>query len=193
MNAITVGIGLAAAVGICAALVASQGASVAQTGPPYATVTNSGATLAPALRGLDWINVDQTNQASVSALSGHVTVLHFWTFECINCKHNLPYIARWASVYKPSDVQVVGIHTAELAPERDPANVRAAVKELGITYPVLIDSNSTNWDAYHQEAWPTVIVIDKHGRIRQKWVGELGDHGYAEATRLIDNLRKEAP
>jgi thiol-disulfide isomerase/thioredoxin len=159
---------------------------------PSASASPVSVSSAPALTGKDWINLDSSDRARVIALKGHVTILHFWTFECINCEHNLPYYAKWQKGYATSDVQVIGIHTPELSDERDPANVKAAVKRLGITYPVLIDGESTNWNAYHQEYWPTVYLIDKHGNIRYKWAGELGDDGFAEATKAIEKLRKES-
>lgn len=149
---------------------------------------------APDLVGTAWINASPESATSVSKLRGHITVLHFWTFECINCKHNLPYYAKWATKYKPSEVQVVGVHTPELAEERKPANVREAVKALGIDYPVLIDTDGTNWTNYHQQVWPTVYVIDRNGRVRYRWEGELqwdGQDGFAEVSRVIERLRRE--
>jgi peroxiredoxin len=106
----------------------------------------------------------------------------------------LPYYAKWSATYQPSDVQLIGIHTPELPAERNPANVREAVRALGITYPVLIDGEGTNWNRYHQEYWPTVYVIDKKGTLRYKWAGELqwdGQDGYGEVTAVIEKLRKE--
>jgi len=149
---------------------------------------------APALTGSDWINVPAEDVNRVSSFKGRVTVLHFWTFDCVNCKHNLPAYAKWAAAYKPSEVQLIGVHTPELAEERVPENVRAAVKGLGITYPVLIDTDGANWNRYQQEYWPTVYVIDKKGNVRYHWVGELGyngQDGYGAVTRVVEALRKE--
>ncbi|MHB8634882.1 MAG: redoxin domain-containing protein [Fimbriimonadaceae bacterium] len=164
--------------------------------PPLAQVRASARSrdAAPALKGKQWINIAAADIANVTKFEGRVTVLHFWTFECINCRHNLPAYAKWASKYKPSDVQVIGVHTPELPAERVPANVRKAVKALGIHYPVLIDGDGVNWTNYHQEFWPTVYVIDKKGDVRYRWVGELGfngQNGFAEVTKVIERLRKE--
>ena len=156
--------------------------------------TQVAAVTAPALQGDGWINVPAKDLARVKLFTGRVTVVHFWTFECINCRHNLPYYAKWAAAYKPEDVQVIGVHTPELETERVPDNVRSAVKAIGITYPVLIDGEGANWNRYHQEVWPTVYVIDKKGQLRYKWVGELqwdGQNGYGEVTKVIEALRKE--
>ncbi len=140
------------------------------------------------LTGSDWIN------GKAADLHGRVTILHFWTFECINCRHNLPYVAKWAAKYDPKDVQVIGIHTPELPEERNIANVRAAIKNLGIDYPVLVDGQGENWNRYKVEAWPTVVLIDKHGQIRKTWVGEMqwdGQDGFGEMTQKIERLRQE--
>lgn len=148
----------------------------------------SAPTIAPALIGAEWIN------GTAAEFKGHVTVLHFWTFACINCKHNLPYYQKWADKYK--DVQVVGIHTPELDFEKNPENVRAAVKDLGITYPVLIDGAGENWNRYKVDMWPTVMVIDKSGHVRYGWKGELqwnGQDGFGQLTKVIEQLRKENP
>jgi thiol-disulfide isomerase/thioredoxin len=143
---------------------------------------------APALTGKQWIN------AEAPPLKGHVTVLHFWTFACINCRHNLPYYAQWAAKYDAKDVQVIGVHTPELEVEKKPENVREAVKNLKIDYPVVIDGAGENWNRYKVNCWPTVFVIDKQGKIRGGWVGELqwnGQDGFGSMTKLIDQLRKE--
>ena len=155
---------------------------------------NASTDVAPVLLGDAWINVPAKELPAVKSFTGRVTVLHFWTFECINCKHNLPYYAKWAAAYKSADVQVIGVHTPELPVERDPANVREAVKALGITYPVLIDGDGVNWNRYHQEYWPAVYVIDKKGALRYRWNGELqwdGQDGYGQVTAVIEKLRKE--
>lgn len=144
--------------------------------------------VAPELTSGEWIN------GEALAFKGRVTVLQFWTFACGNCKHNLPYVERWAARYDPKDVQVIGIHTPELDIEKDPKNVREAVKRLGIQYPVLIDDKGENWARYNVEAWPTVILIDKRGMIRKTWVGELqwnGQDGFGELSQKIERLRQE--
>ncbi|HVT12043.1 MAG TPA: redoxin domain-containing protein [Fimbriimonadaceae bacterium] len=143
---------------------------------------------APTLVGGEWIN------GNGQPFKGRITILHFWTFGCINCRHNLPYVAKWAAKYDPKEVQVVGIHTPELDFEKDPKNVEDAVKRLGIQYPMLIDAKGENWNRYHVEAWPTVVVIDKQGRVRETWVGELqwnGQDGFGEISRKIERLRQE--
>ena len=182
----------AALIAAATGLVLSAGLSISRIGRAGGSASRDVA--APALKGSDWINVPAADVDWVSSFKGRVTLLHFWTFECINCKHDLPAYARWAAAYKPTEVQVIGIHTPELAEERVPENVRAAVKSLGISYPILIDGEGTNWNRYQQKYWPTVYVIDKKGNVRYHWVGELGyngQDGYRAVTRVVEQLQKE--
>jgi len=149
---------------------------------------------APSLVGQEWLNVKQGDLDRVLEFKGRVTLLHFWTFECINCKHNLPSYAAWAKKFPSDSVQVIGVHTPELPEERNLANVKRALPRLGIEYPVLVDSKETNWTRYGVQVWPTVFVIDKKGRVRYTWVGELGyngANGFQQLTRSIQELLKE--
>ena len=168
-------------------LVATLGASTVwarQDGPYHA----------PKLIGQTWFNVKPGDLNRVLNFKGRVTVLHFWTFECINCKHNLPSYAQWARQFPEDKVQVIGVHTPELPEERRVDNVQRAIKRLGVDYPVLIDNNGTNWAHYDLQAWPTVFLIDKRGRVRKSWEGELGydgADGFQQLTRAIQELLKE--
>lgn len=145
------------------------------------------------LSGQQWLNASLDQQKQLVEFKGHVTILHFWTFDCINCKHNLPSIAAWAKAFPSNKVSVIGIHTPELPEERNVDNVKAAVKRLGITYPVLIDGAGTNWRHYGLNCWPTVFVIDQQGKVRQTWEGELGWNGadgFEQITRTVQRLLK---
>ena len=122
-----------------------------------------------------------------------MTIVHFWTFGCINCKRNLPAYDRWWRRFADKGVVVIGIHTPETEAERDPANVAKKVKELGIAYPVLLDSDHQNWNRWQQRIWPAIYLIDKQGRVRYLWEGELeyqNAGGEAKMTRLIVELLK---
>lgn len=148
---------------------------------------------APVLVGQKWIGAAPAI-ARAKEFHGHVTILHFWTFGCINCRHNLPHYEKWAKTYDPNLVTVVGVHTPETPGERSEATVVRETHRLGITYPVLIDERSQNWDRYHQQFWPTVYVIDQNGQVRGKWEGELqwdGQDGESEVRKLVDQLLAE--
>ncbi len=146
---------------------------------------------APELTGKEWINTDGGRPVQLSARKGSVTVVEFWTFGCINCRHNLPAYARWWREFGREGVTIVGVHSPETDSERNSANVRAAVKELGIEYPVLVDGDMENWRRWRQQFWPTVYLVDKQGRVRYRWEGEVGSQGETEMAALIEKLRKE--
>ncbi len=149
---------------------------------------------APKLVGQSWLNVKPTDVDRIQNFKGRVTILHFWTFECINCKHNLPSYAAWAKQYPSNLVQVIGVHTPELPEERNIKNVQRALPKLGVEYPVLVDNDGANWNHYGLQVWPTVFVIDKKGRVRYTWLGELGYQGadgVQQVSRTVQELLRE--
>ena len=147
---------------------------------------------APELIGTEWLNVEKP--LTIASRKGKVTLVHFWTFACINCKHNLPAVQHLTDQFKKDGVETISIHTPELAEEKDSKNVKAAVETYGIKYPVLIDREFKNWKAWGVYCWPTFIVIDKSNRIRGGWIGELnygGHDGEGEMRTLIRKLLAE--
>jgi thiol-disulfide isomerase/thioredoxin len=122
-------------------------------------------------------------------LRGKVVLIDFWTYSCINCLRSLPTIKAWAAKYKDHGLVVIGVHAPEFAFEKDPDNVRRAVHDLGITYPVALDSNLVIWQAFDNEYWPAHYFIDAQGRIRAHHFGE-GE--YDKSERIIQTLLKEA-
>jgi peroxiredoxin len=149
--------------------------------------------VAPELTGDSWLNVPKGTKLSLASRKGKVTIVHFWTFACINCKRNLAAYDRWWKRFAGNGVVVIGVHTPETEPERDPANVAKKAKELGIAYPVLLDAKHENWNRWQQSMWPAIYLIDKQGRVRYVWEGELEYQdagGEAKMTRLIVELLK---
>ena len=149
--------------------------------------------VAPELTGDSWFNLPKGGKLSLASRKGKVTVVHFWTFACINCKHNLAAYDRWWRRFADKGVVVIGIHTPETEAERDPATVARKVRELGITYPVLLDPEHQNWNRWQQRVWPAIYLIDKQGRARYLREGELeyqGAGGEAKMTQLIVDLLK---
>jgi cytochrome c biogenesis protein CcdA/thiol-disulfide isomerase/thioredoxin len=124
-----------------------------------------------------WINSPPLTPES---LRGKVVVVDFWTYSCINCLRSLPYIQAWYSKYKDSGLVVLGIHTPEFPFEKDEANVRKAVAELGIAYPVAMDNDYRIWRGFHNKFWPAHYFIDATGRIRYHHFGE-GEYDQSEA------------
>ena len=90
--------------------------------------------------------------------------MDFWTYSCINCLRTLPYIKAWNEKYKDSGLVIIGVHTPEFPFEKDEANVRKAVKDLGIVYPVPMDNNYKIWRSFNNEYWPADYFIDATGR-----------------------------
>jgi thiol-disulfide isomerase/thioredoxin len=116
-------------------------------------------------------------------------LVDFWTYSCINCLRALPYVNAWAEKYKDHGLVVIGVHAPEFAFEKDEANVRRALKDLSITYPVAMDDDLKIWQAFNNEYWPADYFIDAQGRIRGHAFGE-GD--YDKSERIIQQLLTEA-
>jgi peroxiredoxin len=125
----------------------------------------------PELEGVaEWIN---SPSVTLEQLQGKVVVVHYYAFGCINCIRNLPHYNGWFDRFGRDDVAIIGIHRPETEAERDIENVRRKVAEAGIKYPVAVDNESRNWDAWVNRVWPSVYLIDKRGFVRYWWYGEL--------------------
>lgn len=116
-------------------------------------------------------------------------LVHFWTLGCINCKHNLPAYNKWQMEFKGRDFQIVGIHTPETDYERSSRHLDQAIAERRIVYPVLVDNESKNWNAWGQEYWPAIYLVDKQGRVRDSWQGELEAGGAGGTDKLTKEIR----
>jgi cytochrome c biogenesis protein CcdA/thiol-disulfide isomerase/thioredoxin len=141
----------------------------------------------PSLAGaVAWLN---SPPLTPQQLRGRVVVIDFWTYSCINCLRTLPYLRAWDERYRDHGLTLIGVHTPEFAFEKDEANVRRAVHDLGIHYPIAIDNNYAIWRAFDNQYWPAHYFIDAQGRIRGHHFGE-GD--YQESEQLIRELLGEA-
>jgi cytochrome c biogenesis protein CcdA/thiol-disulfide isomerase/thioredoxin len=141
----------------------------------------------PSLAGATaWLN---SAPLTPEGLRGKVVVVDFWTYSCINCLRALPYVKAWNDRYKDHGLVVIGVHTPEFAFEKDLDNVRHAVSELKITYPVALDSNYAVWQAFNNQYWPAHYFIDSMGRIRGH---HFGEGNYRESEELIRQLLTEA-
>jgi thiol-disulfide isomerase/thioredoxin len=140
---------------------------------------------APALSQGTWIN---SEPLKLDSLRGRVVVVDFWTFGCYNCRNTLPTLKRWDARYRAQGLSIIGVHTPESGREKNVDNVRRAVRELEILYPVVTDEDRRTWRAYNIEAWPTTIILDKQGRVRFTHIGE---GYYDEMERAIQKLLAE--
>jgi thiol-disulfide isomerase/thioredoxin len=135
--------------------------------------------VAPALHaGGDWIN---TAPLTLRQLRGKVVLIDFWTYSCINCLRTLPHLKSWYATYRTKGLVIIGVHTPEFAFEHVSSNVRAAVKRLGIEYPVVQDNRFKTWDNYANQYWPAEYLIDKTGHVRHTHFGE----GEYDKTELL--------
>jgi cytochrome c biogenesis protein CcdA/thiol-disulfide isomerase/thioredoxin len=141
----------------------------------------------PTLDGaVQWLN---SPPLTVQDLRGKVVLIDFWTYSCINCLRSLPYVKAWAQKYKDQGLVVIGVHAPEFAFERNIDNVKKAIRDLGIDYPVAIDNNYAIWRALNNQYWPAHYFVDGKGQIRYHHFGE-GD--YAESEKVIQQLLTEA-
>jgi thiol-disulfide isomerase/thioredoxin len=143
------------------------------------------ATTAPEFAKGNWLNSDPLTLAK---LRGHVVVVEFWTFGCFNCRNTLPSVKEWDTKYRGRGLTIVGVHTPETDSEYSFDSVRKEVPALGIKYPVVTDNDYQTWKAYGVEAWPTIVVLDKQGRIR--WL-HVGEGRYDETESVIKALLAE--
>ena len=116
-----------------------------------------------------WLN---SPPLSREQLKGKVVLIDFWTYSCINCIRTVPYVRAWAERYRDQGLVVIGVHAPEFAFEREPANVRKAVADFGIRYPVALDNNLAIWRAFNNRYWPAHYLADAQGRIRYHHFGE---------------------
>ena len=141
----------------------------------------------PSLTGaVEWINSPALTNES---LKGKVVLVDFWTFDCINCKHTLPYVKDWAKKYEKDGLVVIGVHTPEYGFERIIDNVKDKVKEYGITYPVAIDNNYAIWRNFDNQYWPAHYIIDAKGQVRYT---HFGEGSYETQEKVIQQLLEEA-
>lgn len=141
----------------------------------------------PSLEGaVAWLN---SPPLTVEGLKGKVVLVDFWTYDCINCQRSLPYVNQWAKRYGKEGLVVIGVHTPELAHEKNLANVRRQVKALGIEYPVAVDNDFKIWHAFDNQAWPAHYFFDATGKVRYS---HWGEGRYDAQEQVIQALLKEA-
>ncbi len=128
-----------------------------------------------------WFNTPDGRPLSLQQLRGHVVLVDFWTYTCINCIRTLPFLKGLYATYHPYGFEVVGVETPEFTFEQLASNVQQAIASDGLRYPVVQDNDYGTWNAYGNEYWPAEYLIDTHGRVRHVQFGE-GDYGQSEAA-----------
>ncbi len=142
---------------------------------------------APELANVVWLNTDQP--LPLRSLGGKVVLLEMWTFGCYNCVNTLPYVRAWNETYASQGLVVIGNHYPEFDYESKIDNVRDALVRLDIHYAVAQDNEAVTWRAYANRYWPVIYLIDKHGHLRYKHIGE-GAYDTTEAN-IQDLLRED--
>jgi len=125
-----------------------------------------------------WIN---SPPLTLEGLKGKVVLVDFWTYSCINCVRTLPYLRAWYSKYQDQGLVIVGVHSPEFAFERSEGNVRQAVKDLKVTWPVVQDNSFGIWNAYENQYWPAHYLYDRDGKLIETHFGE-GNYAETEAA-----------
>jgi thiol-disulfide isomerase/thioredoxin len=133
-----------------------------------------------------WLNSPPLTAAD---LRGHAVLVNFWTYTCINWLRTLPYLRAWANRYKDQGLVVIGVHTPEFDFEHDLDNVRRAVKDLRVDYPVAIDSDYAIWNAFNNHYWPAFYFVDAQGQIRHH---RFGEGEYEMSEMILQRLLREA-
>ena len=133
-----------------------------------------------------WLNSPPLTPAG---LRGQVVLVNFWTYTCINWLRQLPYVRAWAEKYAGHGLAVIGVHTPEFGFEHDPDNVRRAVKEMRVDYPVAVDNDYAIWRAFDNYYWPALYLADARGQVRYHHFGE-GE--YQQSEMIIQQLLAEA-
>ena len=136
-------------------------------------------------RATEWLNSPRLTAAH---LLGKVVVVDFCTYTCINWLRTLPYIRAWSQKYTQGLV-LIGVHTPEFGFEKNVDNVRRALRQQRIEYPIVIDNDYSIWRAFNNQAWPALYFVDARGRVRQHYFGE---GQYDRSEMVIQRLLAEA-
>jgi thiol-disulfide isomerase/thioredoxin len=141
----------------------------------------------PSLDGAtQWLN---SPPLTAAGLRGRVVLIDFWTYTCINWLRTLPYLRAWAEKYKDHGLVLIGVHTPEFDVEHDLDNVRRAVKDLRVDYPVAVDNDYAIWSAFNNHYWPALYFVDAQGQIRHH---RFGEGNYEESEIILQQLLTDA-
>jgi thiol-disulfide isomerase/thioredoxin len=135
--------------------------------------------------GRVWLN---STPLSFRQLRGRAVLVDFWDYTCVNCIRTLPYVQAWHERYKDKGLTVIGVHTPEFTFAQYESNVERGIREFGLTYPIVVDSDREIWKAFANRYWPTKYLLDKDGYLRY---GKFGEGAYVETEEVIQELLRE--
>ena len=137
----------------------------------------------------EWFNTPGGRALSLEDLRGRVVLVDFWTYTCINCIRTFPALKEWDRHYSDKGLTIVGVHTPEFTFERKADNVREAIDQNGLAYPVAQDNDFATWNAWGNQYWPAKYLIDARGSVRYT---HFGEGGYDQTDRAIRALLAES-
>ena len=140
------------------------------------------------IAGGQWFNTPAP--FTLASLRGKVVIVNVWVYSCINCHNSLPTLQRWYDRYKGAGLEIVGVHTPEFESDKPAANVAAALKADGVSWPVMQDNASATWNAYRNEFWPAFYLIDRRGVVRLVHAGEISSRYPQAIPGLEAQLQK---
>jgi thiol-disulfide isomerase/thioredoxin len=142
--------------------------------------------LASLARANEWLN---SPPLTAEALRGKVVLIDFWTYTCINWLRTLPYVRAWAEKYRNQGLVVIGVHAPEFSFEKNVDNVRWAVNDMRIDYPIAVDNDHVIWRAFNNQYWPALYFVDAKGQVRHH---QFGEGAYEQSEMIIQELLREA-
>jgi thiol-disulfide isomerase/thioredoxin len=159
-------------------------------GKPMNEILNDATTNYPEapeiIPGGEWFN---SAPLTINFLRGKVVLIDFWTYSCINCQRTFPYLRSWWEKYKDDGLVIIGVHTPEFEFEKKAENLKQAITDFELTYPIVQDNNYSTWRAYNNRFWPAKYLIDKEGRIRYTHFGEGAyDETESEIQKLLGEM-----
>lgn len=191
---LVVGLLLAASVALAVTVAVSRGDADADATPSTTAALTPTTTTPPMLgNALSLSDIDgwlQSDVTSLEELRGQVVIVQFWTFGCYNCKNTIPHLQDIYAKHADSGLEIVGVHAPEFDYERDPDNITAAAQELGVTWPIALDTERKNFRSWQGSPayWPRTYVLDQNGLIR---FDHIGEGKYEELEQTVATLLSE--
>ncbi len=181
-------IGSAVGTAFCMAVAGVACAATVPAGRPAAEAVHDASV--PPIRSPVWFN---SKPLRPQDLRGKVVLVEFWTFGCVNCLRTFPAMRKLHAKYSSKDFLIVGVHTPEFEREKDATRVQEAIERLKLPYAVALDNDYQVWRAFQNRYWPSLYLVDRHGKIRYWHVGELhvGSRDWSALVGRIDQLRSE--
>lgn len=142
----------------------------------------------------DLINLDgwlNTDASSIDDFNGKVLIVEMWTFGCHNCRARIPHNQELYASHSREDFEIIGVHAPEFDHEAEIPNIVDAIDRLGVTWPVALDTEKTNfrgWQDGGRRFWPRTYIIDQNGDVRYDHIGEGRYQEVADTVGyLVDN------